>query len=117
MGKTGDRSLQATARYWRAYLLAQTGRFPDAARAAEEANAFFKKASDDRGEGVTLILQGNIADMQELKREAKAFVEQALEISKGISDTDMEKDASTLLDRIEGKGNLRQYSRLSCSRL
>jgi len=107
-GKTGDRSLQATARYWRAYLLAQTGRLPDAVRAAEEATAFFKKAEDDRGEAVSLILQGNILDMQEQKPQAKTIIELALQISQGIGDTDMEKDAQTLLDRIEGKGQFGQ---------
>merc|ERR1719343_633461 len=83
-GKSGDRMMQATARYWRAYLLAQTGRIPDAQRASEEAKQFFKKAGDDRGEATSLILQGNIANAIGQNRDAKAFVEAAPEIAAAV---------------------------------
>jgi len=103
-GKSGDRMSQATARYWRAYLLAQTGRIPDAQRASEEAKQFFKKAGDERGEALSLTLQGNIANAIGQNREAKAFVESALEIATALGDSQLEEDAAKLLDRIEGRG-------------
>jgi len=103
-GKSGDRALQANARYWRAYLLAQTGRIPDAARASAESRDFFKKAGDARGEATSLLLQGNVANAMGQNREAKAFVESALELAAALGDAALEDDAAKLLDRIEGRG-------------
>lgn len=103
-GKSGDRGLQANARYWRAYLLAQTGRVQDAQRATVEAKTFFKKAGDLKGEATTLLLQGNVAHAMGQSKEAKAFVESALEIAAGLGDSELEDDAAKLLDRIEGRG-------------
>mmetsp|Transcript_29209 Transcript_29209/g.63383 ORF Transcript_29209/g.63383 Transcript_29209/m.63383 type:complete len:830 (+) Transcript_29209:200-2689(+) len=102
--KSGDRPLQANARYWRAYLLAQTGRLPDALRASGEAREFFRKAGDGRGEATSLLLQGNISHTLGQVREAKGFVEQALDIASVLGDSQLEDDAAKLLDRIEGKG-------------
>mmetsp|Transcript_19666 Transcript_19666/g.52193 ORF Transcript_19666/g.52193 Transcript_19666/m.52193 type:complete len:845 (+) Transcript_19666:67-2601(+) len=102
-GKTGDRSLQATARYWRASLLGATGRVQDAARSAEEAESFFKKAEDARGQALSLLLRGSCSNAMGNKREAKEFVEAALDMAGTLGDKEMEADAAKLLDTIEGR--------------
>lgn len=102
-GKTGDRGLQATARYWRASLLGATGRTQDAARSADEAKSFFKKAEDARGEALSLLLQGSCSHAMGNKREAKEFVEAALDMASSLGDKEIEDDATKLLDTIEGR--------------
>merc|ERR1712217_861691 len=99
--KVEDKFLRGQALYWHAQMLAQTEKFTDAMRAAQEAAGLFQKMEMQQPEAMTLILQGGLQFGMSGREKALDTMDRALGLARACGAADVEYDAAMYIQKMQ----------------
>merc|ERR1711972_596779 len=99
--KVEDKFLRGQALYWHAQMLAQTEKFQDAMRAAQEAAGLFQKMEMQQPEAMVLILQGGLQYGMSGREKALDTLDRALGLARACGAADVEYDAAMYIQKMQ----------------